>query len=99
MPQQPQQTAEERARWQDPRVRFEATKKRIEELDDNDPSTKRVKKRLYQKLAKLRKELKVDVEDAGKLKREKGWTEEKKAEMRASQKWTRVAGKGEFVEV
>ena len=61
--------------------------KRLEEVPDGVDS-KRLKKRLYQKAAKLRKALKID--EKIDLNRSQGWTEERKAEMREEGKWTRV---------
>lgn len=63
---------------------------RLGELDDGDVNTKRTKKRLFGKISKLKKQLKLG--QVEKVERKSGWTEDVKKEMRAEAQWQRVSG-------
>lgn len=85
-----QQTREQREASQDPEKRLADTVKRLEQLADGGcEDNKRLKKRLFHKMAKLKAQLQIE----GQLQVERpyGWTPEVKAKMRDGGVWSRVA--------
>ena len=88
---QPVQDLADKELTQDPKERLRRAEKKLAELEDGTEASKSKKKKLHQKIAKLRKLCGVTKEAVQIVERSKGWTEEKKKEMRMRGEWTRVA--------
>merc|ERR1712086_9248 len=87
---EPTQTREQWKTTQDPAKRMQDALARLAELPDGgSDDNKRTKKRLYQKVTKLKAQLQLDVKE--KVQRKAGWTDAEKAKMRAAGAWARVA--------
>jgi hypothetical protein len=61
--------------------------KKLADLEDGTEASKTKKKKLYIKVAALRKQL--GIKEPEKVDRSKGWTEDRKKEMRMAAIWTR----------
>jgi len=88
---QPVQPLVDKELTQDPAERLRRAEKRLAGLEDGSEASKSKKKKLHQKIAKLRKLCGIKKNEVTKVERTKGWTEEKKKEMRMQGVWTRVA--------